>query len=95
MPGDHQDGPADGDDVAFGAAAACDPPVPFAEEGVGLGRSGGGVAQDGPLGGLILAQVEEYGVTRLLDELAAELQEGRHRLLPARRVYPEAGRARG
>jgi RNA-directed DNA polymerase len=34
-----------------------------------------------------LAAVGEYGVTRLLDELAAELKEGRYRPLPARRVY--------
>ena len=41
-----------------------------------------------------LAAVEEYGVARLLDELASELREGRYRPLPARRVlYPEAGRA--
>src|SRR5512142_3340712 len=33
-----------------------------------------------------LAAVEEYGVTRLLDELASELREGRYRPLPARRV---------
>ena len=38
-----------------------------------------------------LAEVEEYGVSRLLDELAAELREGRYRPLPARRVFiPEA-----
>jgi hypothetical protein len=30
-----------------------------------------------------LAAVEEYGVTRLLDELASELREGRYRPLPA------------
>jgi group II intron reverse transcriptase/maturase len=34
-----------------------------------------------------LAAVEEYGVTRLLDEVAAELREGRSRPLPARRVF--------
>ncbi|HSO53762.1 MAG TPA: hypothetical protein VL330_13655 [Actinomycetes bacterium] len=34
-----------------------------------------------------LAAVEEYGVTRLLDELAAELEERRYRPLPARRVF--------
>ena len=33
-----------------------------------------------------LAHVEEYGVTRLLDELAGELKEGRYRPMPARRV---------
>jgi group II intron reverse transcriptase/maturase len=34
-----------------------------------------------------LDQVEQYGITRLLDELAAELREGRYRPLPARRVF--------
>ncbi|MCA1695328.1 MAG: group II intron reverse transcriptase/maturase [Actinobacteria bacterium] len=39
-----------------------------------------------------LAEVEEYGVARLLDELAAELREGRYRSLPARRVMiPKPG----
>jgi RNA-directed DNA polymerase len=39
-----------------------------------------------------LAAVEEYGITRLLDELASELGEGRYRPLPARRVYiPKPG----
>src|SRR6266702_1131452 len=39
-----------------------------------------------------LAAVEEYGITRLLDELAAELREGRYRPLPARRVFiPKPG----
>jgi RNA-directed DNA polymerase len=41
-----------------------------------------------------LAGVEEYGVSRLLDELAAELEEGRYRPLPARRVMiPKPGSA--
>ena len=35
---------------------------------------------------ITLAQVEEYGVDRLLGELASELREGRYRPLPARRV---------
>jgi group II intron reverse transcriptase/maturase len=36
--------------------------------------------------------VEEYGVTRLLDELAADLREHRYRPLPARRVWiPKPG----
>jgi RNA-directed DNA polymerase len=39
-----------------------------------------------------LAAAEEYGVARLLGELAAELEEGRYRPLPARRVYiPKPG----
>ncbi len=39
-----------------------------------------------------LGQVEEYGVTRLLGELARELREGRYRPLPARRVLiPKPG----
>ncbi|MFF5655117.1 group II intron reverse transcriptase/maturase [[Kitasatospora] papulosa] len=39
-----------------------------------------------------LAQVEEYGVTRLLGELAAELKDGRWQPLPARRVFiPKPG----
>jgi len=41
---------------------------------------------------ITLAQVEEYGVDRLLGELASELQEGRYRPLPARRVLiPKPG----
>jgi len=39
-----------------------------------------------------LAAVEEYGVARLLDELASELGEGRYRPWPARRVMiPKPG----
>jgi RNA-directed DNA polymerase len=39
-----------------------------------------------------LAQAGEYGVTRLLGELASELREGRYRPLPARRVFiPKPG----
>jgi RNA-directed DNA polymerase len=41
---------------------------------------------------ITLAAVGEYGVTRLLGELAAELREGRYRPVPARRVYiPKPG----
>jgi RNA-directed DNA polymerase len=36
-----------------------------------------------------IADVERYGVDRLLDELAADLREGRWRPLPARRVFIE------
>jgi group II intron reverse transcriptase/maturase len=39
-----------------------------------------------------LAEVEEYGVARLLDELASELKDGVYRPLPARRVFiPKPG----
>jgi RNA-directed DNA polymerase len=39
-----------------------------------------------------LDQVEQYGVARLLDEVADELREGRYRPLPARRVFiPKPG----
>ena len=47
-----------------------------------------------------LVAVEEYGVSRLLDELAAELREKRYRPLPAggcssrNRVPPSRGRSR-
>jgi group II intron reverse transcriptase/maturase len=41
-----------------------------------------------------IADVEQYGVTRLLDELAAELKEGRWQALAARRVFiPKPGRS--
>jgi RNA-directed DNA polymerase len=40
-----------------------------------------------------IADVEEYGVAKLLDELTADLKQGRWRPLPARRVYiPKRGR---
>jgi RNA-directed DNA polymerase len=40
-----------------------------------------------------IADVEEYGVSRLLDELEAELREQRFKPLPARRVFiPKPGR---
>jgi len=39
-----------------------------------------------------LVAVEEYGVPRLLDDLAAELRDRRYRPLPARRVFiPKPG----
>ena len=41
---------------------------------------------------ITLAQVEQYGVSLLLDELAGELREGRWRPLPTRRVFiPKPG----
>jgi retron-type reverse transcriptase len=44
--------------------------------------------------GTTLAEVEEYGVERLLDEVADELRNGRWRPLPSRRVLiPKPGSA--
>jgi hypothetical protein len=41
---------------------------------------------------ITLGQVEQYGVDRLLDELAADLRAGSYRPLPARRVFiPKPG----
>jgi RNA-directed DNA polymerase len=41
---------------------------------------------------ITLVEVEQYGVDRLLDELAVELREGRYRPLPTRRVLiPKPG----
>jgi RNA-directed DNA polymerase len=41
-----------------------------------------------------IADVEGYGIAKLLDELAADLREGRWRPLPARRVFiPKPGRS--
>ena len=40
-----------------------------------------------------IADVEQYGIAKLLDELAADLTQGRWRPLPARRVFiPKPGR---
>src|ERR1039458_7780341 len=36
---------------------------------------------------ITIAQVEQHGVDRLLDELAADLRAGNYRPLPARRVF--------
>ena len=41
---------------------------------------------------ITLTQIEEYGIDRLLEELAMELKEGRWRPMPARRVFiPKPG----
>ena len=53
-------------------------------------RNGGAAGVDW----ITIADVEQYGVPRLLDEVAAELKEGRWRPLPARRVFiPKPGSA--
>jgi RNA-directed DNA polymerase len=40
-----------------------------------------------------IADVEQYGIARLLDELAADLKDGSYRPLAARRVFiPKPGR---
>jgi len=62
-----------------------------------LWRSWGAVRANAGAPGIdrvTLAEVEEYGVIRLLDELADELRHGRYRPLPARRVFiPKPGMA--
>jgi hypothetical protein len=55
VPGDDEDGSADGDNGALGAAAAGDAPVLVPEEGVGLGGARGGVAQYGGQVGVAVA----------------------------------------
>src|SRR3954470_10100088 len=64
-----------------------------------LWRAGGaGRANNGAPGidRTTLADVEEYGVVRLLDELAGDLRAGRWRPLPARRVLiPKPGSLEG
>src|SRR5215207_9691881 len=61
-----------------------------------LERAGGQVRRNAGASGIdqtTFADVEEYGVDRRLDELAAELGEGRFKPLQARRVYiPKPGR---
>jgi group II intron reverse transcriptase/maturase len=43
---------------------------------------------------ITIEQVEQYGVERLLEQLAADLRAGSYRLLPARRVFiPKPGSA--
>jgi RNA-directed DNA polymerase len=55
-------------------------------EGVRRNRGAAGIDR------ITLADVEEYGIDRLLDELAAELEERRYRPLPTRRVFiPKPG----
>src|SRR4051794_29910979 len=57
-----------------------------------LVRANGGAAG---IDGQTIHDVERFGVSRMLDELAAELRERRWRPLPARRVFiPKPGRAR-
>ena len=53
-------------------------------------RNGGAAGIDQ----ITLKQVEEYGVARLLGELAVDLRAGTYRPMPSRRVYiPKAGSA--
>ena len=54
VPGDDEDGAADRDDGALGAAAG-DAPVTFAEEGVGFGGARGRVPEDGREVGVAVA----------------------------------------
>jgi retron-type reverse transcriptase len=51
-------------------------------------RNGGAAGVDR----VTIAEVEQYGVSRLLDEVAVTLQQGRWRPLPSRRVFiPKPG----
>jgi RNA-directed DNA polymerase len=55
-------------------------------EGVRRNRGAAGIDR------ITLAEVEDYGIDRLLDELAADLEERRYRPRPARRVFiPKPG----
>lgn len=55
-----------------------------------LVRANGGAAG---IDGQTIQDVERYGVSRMLDELATDLKDGRWRPLPARRVFiPKPGR---
>jgi group II intron reverse transcriptase/maturase len=57
-------------------------------ESVRANRGAAGIDQ------ITIADVEQYGVDRLLDELATELKDGRWRAFPARRVFiPKPGRS--
>jgi group II intron reverse transcriptase/maturase len=60
-----------------------------------LERAGGHVRRNRGAAGIdrkTLADVEHYGIGRLLDELAADLRSGSYRPLPARRVFiPKPG----
>ena len=59
------------------------------ERGWGLVRANGGAAG---IDRETIADVERYGVGRLLDELVADLKDGSYRPLPARRVFvPKPG----
>jgi retron-type reverse transcriptase len=62
-----------------------------------LWRAWGQVWRNGGAPGIdsqTIADVEQYGEARLLDELGVELREGRYRPLPARRVWtPKPGQS--
>src|SRR3972149_11176851 len=62
------------------------------ERAWGQGRANRGAAGSDRI---TIEQVEQYGVERLLEQLAAELRAGSYRPLPARRVFiPKPGSAR-
>jgi RNA-directed DNA polymerase len=57
-------------------------------ESVRVNKGAAGIDQ------MTVANVEQYGVDRMLDELAAKLKDGSWRPLPARRVFiPKPGRS--
>src|SRR5215472_9237297 len=73
VPDDDQDGPGDGDQGLELAAAADDPPVAFAEEGVGAGGAGGGLAEQAPEVGVALAGLAMAGLGPGLDGARGQL----------------------
>jgi hypothetical protein len=74
VPDDDQDGAGDGDEHLELAAALDDAPVAFAEEGVGLGGRGGGLAEDALEVGVALAGLAGAVLGPGLDGARAELR---------------------
>src|SRR6266496_4801609 len=72
VPDDHQDGAGDGDQGLELAAALDQAPVALAEEGVGLGGRGGGLAEDAFEVGVALAGLAGAGLGAGLDGARAQ-----------------------
>ena len=76
VPDDDQDGAGDRDEGLELAAAFDQPPVALAEEGVGLGRGGGGFAEDALEVAVALAGLAGPGLGPGLDGLGGQLGPG-------------------